>query len=360
MEPLRRRGWRNSDVVIFCIRLAIGAISIYALFYFNLINFDVLIDVTKSPGYLAAAFLCLLITPLLGAIRWLYLLRAVGFRPTLGWTINITFISLFFNIFLPGSHGGDLVRIGMAYSAAGSRLNRITVSVIVDRLSGVVALLALGAAMLAWLPVQYWELVTIAALILVFGLVAGVAVALIWGQQIAALLLKLPKPFGPILAHICTEIATALQQYVSNVRVLIIAFVISVLQYLLAIASLIMIGLAMKFMSLPISGYGIAGIWAMLANALPLSPGGLGVGEAAFVHVATLLETVKSGASYASVFLVMRVLTVIVGLGGIVPLMIYRNDVRTGMRNTGIADGGAQIVHEDRTANQEQRCSEPA
>lgn len=349
------QGRKSSRLVSFGIRLAIGAACIAALLHFDLINLGVLVEAMKSPGYLAVAYLCLLATAPLGAIRWLYLLRALGFRPTLWWTINITFISLFCNTFLPGSHGGDLVRIGMAYRASGGKLNRITLSVIVDRLSGIIALLALGAGMLTWLPVQYRELVIVAAFALMLGLIGGVAVALQWGLKIASLLSKLPKPVGPLLGFICAELVVALQQYVSKVGVLVGAFLISVLQYILVIGSLMVIGLSMKFTSLPIYGYGISGVWAMVANALPLSPGGLGVGEAAFAQAASLLDPVKSGASYATVFLVMRVLTVIVGLVGIIPFMMYRADVRSGMRTS-----AEEARDDDAAAELVKRYSEPA
>jgi len=355
MESPPKQGGKTSRALGFIIRLAIGAGCIAALFHFDLINLGVLVEAMKSPGYLAVAYLCLLVTAPLSAIRWLYLLRALGFRPTVWWTINITFISLFCNTFLPGSHGGDLVRIGMAYRASGGKLNRITLSVIVDRLSGIVALLALGAAMLAWLPVQYREWVIGIACILTAGLIGGVAVALRWGLSIAALLAKFPKPVGPVLAYICTEVVLALQQYVSKVEVLIGAFLISVLQYMIIIGSLIVIGWSMKFTSLPIYGYGISGVWAMVANALPLSPGGLGVGEAAFAQAASLLDTARSGARYATVFLVMRVLTIVVGLVGVIPFMMYRSDVRSGMRMS-----AAEALEDEPAREMVKRYSETA
>jgi glycosyltransferase 2 family protein len=342
-------------MVNFFIRLAIGALAIGALVHFDLIDFRILLRAAANPGYLTVAFLCLLMTAPLAALRWWYLLRAVGFRPTLLWVVNIIFISLFFNTFLPGAHGGDLIRIGMAYRAAGARLNRITFSVIVDRLAGVVALLALAVALLFWLPIEYREGVSVVALGFVLGLTGGITIALLWGDQIGDLLMHLPKPIGPTLAHVCQEIVAALRQYIKNKNVLAIAFAISVFQYILAIIALMVIGRAMDFNALSMSGYGIASVWALVANALPISPGGLGVGEVAFAKVAILLEAVRSGASYASVFLATRVLTVIIGLGGAIPLVVYRSDVRGSMPSTGPTHREDHHRSADRSGNTAQQ-----
>lgn len=322
-------------VLKFCIRLAIGAGIIGALFYYELIDVRVLLHAASSPGHMAIAFLLLFATAPLAAIRWWYLLRAIGFRPTVRWAISITFISLYFSLFLPGAHGGDLVRIGIAYRAAGGKLNRITLSVIVDRLAGVVSLLALAVALLFWLPLEYREWVEIMATVSVVAIFGSVGVAIRCGNQIGDLLRLLPKPFGPTLSHMCFEIVAALRQYVDNLSVLAVAFGISLLQYIFVIIALIVIGKAMDFNALSLTGYGISSVWAIVANSLPISPGGLGVGEAAFAQIASSLELTRSGASYASAFLAMRVLSLLIGIGGLIPLAIYRNDVRHGMGGAG-------------------------
>ncbi len=43
-----------------------------------------------------------------------------------------------------------------------------------------------------------------------------------------------------------------------------------------------------------------------MANSLPFTPGGLGIGEAAFANAALALEPVRSGAPYATAFLAYR------------------------------------------------------
>ena len=57
----------------------------------------------------------------------------------------------------------------------------------------------------------------------------------------------------------------------------------------------------------------------------------LGLGEAAFAHMAALLETVPSGASYANAFLGMRVVTVLISLLGLLPYLAQRGSVVGGV-----------------------------
>jgi uncharacterized membrane protein YbhN (UPF0104 family) len=110
-----------------------------------------------------------------------------------------------------------------------------------------------------------------------------------------------------------------------------VALAVSVAQYLLILLALLLLGHAMGFTQLTWLGYGIAGVWATIANSLPLTPGGIGVGEAAFAHVATVLTHPTGDTGYGTVFLAMRVLTVIIGIFGMLPWLLNRMDLRSGM-----------------------------
>jgi uncharacterized membrane protein YbhN (UPF0104 family) len=80
----------------------------------------------------------------------------------------------------------------------------------------------------------------------------------------------------------------------------------------------------MSFDTLSIPSYVIAGVWAMVVNALPLTPGGLGLAEATFAQIAVLLATAPSQASYANVFLAMRILIVLISTLGLLPYLAVR------------------------------------
>jgi uncharacterized protein (TIRG00374 family) len=316
----------------FFIKLVIGVVGLIILWKFGSIDLAVLARAADQPALLAAAFLCLLVTVPIAAFRWWLLLRGLQFKFGFSWTLSTTFISLFFHTFLPGAHGGDLVRLAMAYRATGEGLNRLTFSVITDRLSGLLALLLLGLGTLPVLPGNYANRLAWIAAVAMVALAAGIVIAVSTGDLFARLFAKLPAPVGPLLAHILRELLGALRAYLAQPVLLAAAIVISVVQYALALAALYVLGHAMRFEGLSWSGYVIAGAWSLVANSLPVTPGGIGVGEAAFAHVASILTVASSqDASFGTVFLAMRVLTLILGMIAIVPWLTHRTDLRRGL-----------------------------
>ena len=88
------------------------------------------------------------VTILLGAWRWHMVLRAQRVGASRGRAVEISFVAHFFNAFLLGSTGGDLIK---AYYAAGDTPHQqaeSVVSVIVDRLIGLLSMLVFAAVMM--------------------------------------------------------------------------------------------------------------------------------------------------------------------------------------------------------------------
>jgi hypothetical protein len=97
------------------------------------------------------------VAQLLSAVRWQMLSRPLGFPQPLRYFLGYYFIGMFFNLMLPTSVGGDVVRALYLDQGSGRRLPAF-VSVFVERCSGLMVLLALAAAgvMLAPMPLPAW------------------------------------------------------------------------------------------------------------------------------------------------------------------------------------------------------------
>lgn len=112
--------------------------------------------------------------------RWRMLARPLGFQRPLGHYIGFYFIGMFFNLVLPTSVGGDVVR---AWYLAGGRGRRFAafISVLVDRGSGLVVLLALACgaclfspnALPAWITWSTWLAASAAAAFVVSIFILG-------------------------------------------------------------------------------------------------------------------------------------------------------------------------------------------
>ncbi|MCI0463436.1 MAG: flippase-like domain-containing protein [Gemmataceae bacterium] len=118
-----------------------------------------------------AAVALLALTQIVSALRWRLIARALGFERSLGQLTGIYYIGMYFNLLLPTSVGGDVVRAWYLDGGSGRRLAAFA-SVLLDRLSGLLVLLALACVALVltpldlpvWVPWFVWGTVLCAVL----------------------------------------------------------------------------------------------------------------------------------------------------------------------------------------------------
>ncbi|HEV3260368.1 MAG TPA: lysylphosphatidylglycerol synthase transmembrane domain-containing protein [Gemmataceae bacterium] len=111
--------------------------------------------------WLAAVGLYVL-SQVVSGLRWQLLARPLGFRRRLGPFVAYYFIGMYFNLFLPTSVGGDVVRAWYLDGGSGRRVAAF-LSVFVDRLSGLLVLLGLACVAVAVCPVSVprWVVVSV-------------------------------------------------------------------------------------------------------------------------------------------------------------------------------------------------------
>ena len=100
--------------------------------------------------------LCVLIFPvtyLITTYRWHELLKALDIHIGLGRAFVLNMVGAFYNTFMPGSTGGDLLKAYYASKHTDHR-TRAVLSVIIDRVIGLVALIIMGGVMAS---IQYWR-----------------------------------------------------------------------------------------------------------------------------------------------------------------------------------------------------------
>lgn len=86
----------------------------------------------------------------LAAVRWRLLLRAAGIHTSVGNALRLCFVGYFFNNVMPGVTGGDVVRGALIARGLEQDRWKAALSVIVDRLIGLVALITLAAVVLTY------------------------------------------------------------------------------------------------------------------------------------------------------------------------------------------------------------------
>jgi hypothetical protein len=91
--------------------------------------------------WLVPGFLCFGMVLVTSAFRWQLLMRVQGI--TLGWfrVWQLVMIGMFFNLCLPGGVGGDLIKVFFAMREAPRAKSGVFLSIVVDRISGMFALI---------------------------------------------------------------------------------------------------------------------------------------------------------------------------------------------------------------------------
>jgi uncharacterized protein (TIRG00374 family) len=271
------------------------------------------------------------------SIRLWILLRIQDIRLPLKTVTALTFIGHFFNCFLIGATGGDLVKLVYLVQCAPTHKARAGMAVFIDRIVGVIALLLLGVAVL---PHQWhtlskspetkaveWGIVSL-FIVCSLTLIAIIVLPIqSWLKRWHDRLSKIPK------WDMIESIISGLNQYAHKPRLFAAAFAFAIIAhtmdfmcgYFLAQS----IGLDVNFIEML-----IVMIVVICVICLPVSINGTGVRELTFVqmfslygiiHVDPITHAGQEPAIAVSVLL--YILTIFWGLvGGIVYLFYNHNN----------------------------------
>lgn len=239
---------------------------------------------TAHTGLLLLALLLYLGAITLGGFKWYILLRAqkilVPFRSVLAYT----FVGVFFSNFLPANVGGDVMR-GYGLARHTARTAEAAVSVVVDRLVGLIAFMSAAAvaAVVAVLTTGRSDLGAFAVAASVGTLVLVLGFAVILSRRLRALAERLfhwrmLTPLAPLYGRL----SEAVGAYRFHYRALFAAYLTSI--------SVLFLSTFVNFALSESLGGGIPLLYIFLFNPLigfalllPISIGGLGVNQSAYV-----------------------------------------------------------------------------
>ena len=269
------------------------------------------------PGVLSVGFACLLQTE-----RWRLLMKVQGI--SMGWirTLRVYFIGLFFNLFLLGATGGDVVKIFYAIRETASKKSAAFLSVLVDRMMGLLGLVAITAVLVAF---RYQLLKEKPALLSacagIMALMVGIVIAGFFVDRFH-LAKKLPKRL-PFHAKIL-EFATAFSIYARDGKTMALTFALSIFAHLLNFLAFYFAARAFNLFTQP---SGILDVFSVLPiintiTALPISLSGVGVREELFKQLFSLFGV---GGDYAYMISISGfMMTVFWALIGGLVYLLYR------------------------------------
>jgi glycosyltransferase 2 family protein len=234
-------------------------------------------------GYFVAAVLLYIALQVASSIRWRLLAQAQGFDGSLLRYVAYYFIGMFFNLALPTSVGGDVVRVWYLASQEGSgavtgRRLAALVSVLAERVNGVVVLVALAcvSALFCPIPLREWIVWTVVAI----GTATVLGLASV--PAFRAILATVPRlAASPKGAHL-RRLADGGWSYCQQPAVLIAATLLSLV---VQVGNAVIGYLVGEAIGLPVPAlyYGLIVPLVALVALVPLSVNGMGLREAGFV-----------------------------------------------------------------------------
>jgi uncharacterized membrane protein YbhN (UPF0104 family) len=232
-----------------------------------------IVNVHWSPWLAGLAIFMVLHT--LCSVRWYMLLQPLERATKMLKCFTLYFEGMLFSMFLPSTIGGDVAK---AFRVSPTKAGRVLAmcSLIVDRLSGLVAVLIIGGAAMA---AKEWKLDVWQGVGLGFAMfAASCAVAWIGLASIGMLMRKLND------ASKLKKTLQKLEAYSSRPILVCRAFAISIVIQFLNAVSVYYLGNALGI-NLPLSVYcEVVPTVALLVVIAPLSVGGLGVREALMAY----------------------------------------------------------------------------
>ena len=106
---------------------------------------------TSNPAYLLVGSLFFIASQLLSSYRLNYIFHKSHFPLSQRSNLQLYFVGMFYNFFIPGGIGGDAYKVYLLNKKFDWKLKTITQNVLVDRLIGLIAIFSIASILLGFL-----------------------------------------------------------------------------------------------------------------------------------------------------------------------------------------------------------------
>jgi len=282
--------------------------------------------------WLLAGFGCYGIVEILAALRWYLLLRVQKVILPLWRLVALFMLGIFFNMFMPGGTGGDVLKIYFLIKEIPDKKKEGLLAVLMDRLIGLLGLIMVASIIIA---LQYHWLKTapyarhatwVLMLILVAGL-GGIAFSfIISGFRLAS---KLPArmPMRDKLIDVSDAYNAYARAWPASLLAIFGSFGVHLCSFSVYVC-------AARALNIDVSTGALLTVMPIILTicALPISVGGTGVREMLFPNLLTPLCGVAGPVAIALSLTGFMLTAAWGGIGGIIYLL-YRPSEHTKLRD---------------------------
>lgn len=316
-------------VIRTALKTTIALLVLAVLIGSGAIQLDLLARLVDRPfSLLAAVLLTLALFPIC-AWRWHQLMVAADLPLPFRDVNRINYQSALVGLYLPGSVGADVAKLAMTNLHQPGRITSILSTLMVDRLLGLLSLLLIGLMALFVANLLTSTMATsqnrdgfagdltiyigTALAVALIGFIAGVIVLgksrqfLGWSTST-----RLKR-----LADSLTRLHQGLVLYRCKPLLLMKGLVLSILGHLADFLALVIIADALFEVQIMALLYILAAALATVVSSVPITPGGLGLAEAAFAQLMDWLAPGNAGVPFATAYLAQRMIRILILVPGV-------------------------------------------
>jgi uncharacterized protein (TIRG00374 family) len=292
------------------LKVGLAGVLIYWMIQKGVLDIQGIINLA-SPPLVVFCLGCVFLQIFVNNIRWLLLLRGQGLASTMQYTLPLSFIGMFFNFVMPGGVGGDVVKGYYLLQDYPHQRMAGAISIFMDRMVGFFVMIATAfiAVFLNWDAVAHSrELQSVALgvtlLFVVFVVFFTLALSRRLGRRAIESrlghLVFVAMPGGRQLRRVYDTVHT----YRKQPMIFFLSCVLSFINQFLLVAFVVGIAFSMGIRDIPLLVYFFIVPIGIVVTALPISPAGIGVGQAAFYFLFSLYLGKQSqlGPTSATVF----------------------------------------------------------
>jgi uncharacterized protein (TIRG00374 family) len=268
--------------------------------------------------WIGAAILAYVVVEIAAMVRWQILLKVQGINLGTGRIAALFFIGMFYNQFLPGGTGGDIVKTYLLWKETPGKKPGALLAVLFDRMIGLIALIIITGVLIF---LRYRWLTSTPAtspyVWLVLG-VFGASVLFVTTTFVVSgfnLFHKLPHKFPG--REKLLEISTAYHQYARHWRATVAAFGASLVCHLGTFATFLCVAYAFRAAIAPVDFFAIMPVERTISS-LPISFAGVGTREYILQIMLSNLCPIPAGAAADYWFATAR----LIGLTGFTVILV--------------------------------------
>lgn len=272
---------RKNKSLRLILKLAITVLALYIVF--RNIDLEEVFSIfgRSNPAWLLLALIAFVLSQLVSSFRLNQFLRAVDIYISEKANFRLYLLGMFYNLFLPGGIGGDGYKIYLLNKTFGVKVGRLFWALIMDRLSGLVALIGIAATLIYFVDMP--DLVIYLAWLLI--------------------------PLSALVFYVL--VYYFLKHFVKIIlKIIGYSYVIQALQVLSAFCILLAFGTGENYLT-----YLFLFLLSSIVSSIPITVGGIGSREITFLYGAQFLQmNVNEAVGLSFMFYLITVLVSLAGL----------------------------------------------